>query len=46
MSNEQDYVDLGLNCADICVALDQGMGRKRLEDLSQSVREAVNQLTR
>ena len=46
MFNEQDYVDIRLNCADICVALDQGMGRKRLEVHGQSVREAVNQLTR
>ena len=40
MSNEQAYVELGLNCADICEALDQG-----LDDLNQSAREAVNRLT-
>jgi hypothetical protein len=45
MANEQDYVDLGLYCADICRALDRGMGGKRLEVLSQPVCEAINQLT-
>ena len=45
MSNEQEYIDLGLYCADICRSLDRGMGGKGLDDLNQSVREAVNQLT-
>ena len=45
MINEQDYVDLGLNCADICRALDRGTNGKRLDDLNRSVREAINQLT-
>ena len=45
MANELDYVELGLNCADICRALDRGMNGKRLNDLSQSVCEAINQLT-
>ena len=45
MANDQDYVDLGLACADICTALDRGMSGKRLSDLSRSVREAINQLT-
>lgn len=45
MSNEQEYIDLGLYCADICRSLDRGMGGGGPNDLSQSVREAVNQLT-
>jgi hypothetical protein len=45
MANEQDYVELGLSCADICRALDRGMNGKKLGDLSQSVCEAINQLT-
>ena len=45
MANELDYVDLGLSCADICRALDCGMNGKKLDDLSQSVCEAINQLT-
>ena len=45
MVNEQDYVDLGLSCADICKAHDRGMGEKKLDDLSKSVCDAINQLT-
>lgn len=45
MINKQDYVDLGMGCADICRALDRGVNGKKLGDLSQSVREAINQLT-
>ena len=45
MANELDYVELGLSCADICRALDRGMNGKRFGDLSQSVCDAINQLT-
>ena len=45
MVNENEYVELGLACADVCEALSRGMNGKRLEDLSQSVREAINKLT-
>ena len=45
MSNEQDYVDLGLSCAGICKALERGIGEKKLGDLSTSVCDAINQLT-
>jgi hypothetical protein len=45
MVNELDYVEIGLNCADICGALSRGMNGKKLDDLSQSVCEAINQLT-
>ena len=45
MANEQDYVDLGLGCADICRALERGMNGKRLDDLNQSVCDAIGQLT-
>ena len=45
MVNEQDYVELGLSCADICRALDRGMNGKKLDDLSKSVCDAINQLT-
>ena len=45
MANEQDYVDLGLSCADICKGLKRGMGETKFEDLSKSVRDAINQLT-
>ena len=45
MANEQDYVDLGLSCADICMALERGMDGRSLNDLSKSVCDAINQLT-
>ena len=45
MANKTDYVELGLACADVCKALDRGMDGKKLDDLSQSVRDAIGQLT-
>ena len=45
MVNEQDYIELGLSCADICGALERGMGEKELNDLNKSVCDAINQLT-
>jgi hypothetical protein len=43
--NEEEYVKLGIACADVCIALSRGMKGKRLEDLNQSVSEAIVQLT-
>jgi len=45
MVNELDCVELGLACADVCNALDRGMGGKRLDQLNRSVCEAIEQLT-
>ena len=45
MVNKRDYVELGLACADVCRALDRGMNGRRMGDLSQSVRDAIEQLT-
>ena len=45
MANELEYVELGLSCADICKSLDRGMNGRRLEEFSQSVCDAINQLT-
>ena len=45
MLNDLEYVELGLFCADICRALNRGLGGKKLDDLSQSVCDAINQLT-
>ena len=44
MANKSDYVELGLTCAKVCKALHLGMGGRELDDLSQSVREAIEQL--
>lgn len=45
MIDQHDYVELGLCCADVCRALDQGVSGRKLDDLSQSVYEAISQLT-
>ena len=45
MINEQEYVELGLSCGDICRALERGMNGKNMSDLSQSVCDAIAQLT-
>ena len=45
MANKAEYVELGLACADVCRALDRGMNGKKLDHLSQSVFEAITQLT-
>ena len=45
MTNEQDYVDLGLSCGDVCQALDRGLNERRLDELSKSVLGAIGKLT-
>ena len=45
IANKTDYVELGLACADVCKALQRGMNGRRPDDLSDSVREAITQLT-
>ena len=45
MINQVDYVELGLACAEVCTALDRGLNGKRLDELKNSVCEAINQLT-
>ena len=45
MANKQEYVDLGLSCADICGALGRGMDGRMLSDLDKSVCDAISQLT-
>ena len=46
MTNEADYVELGLACVDVCAALKRGLGEKSEDDLTDSVREAIQQLRR
>ena len=45
MSNEQDYVDLGLSCGDVCQALNRGLNGRRMDELNKSVLGAIGQLT-
>jgi len=42
--NRDDYVELGLVCADVCTVLDRGLNGKRSNGLSNPVRGAINQL--
>ncbi|KAF9791220.1 hypothetical protein BJ322DRAFT_436311 [Thelephora terrestris] len=43
-ANQQDYVELGQNCVEICCVLDRGTKGKEAEHLSQLVRDAINRL--
>ena len=45
MANKQEYVDLGSACANVCKVLDRGLNGRRLDELSKSVLEAIQQLT-
>ena len=45
MANERDFVELGISCANICQALQRGTNGKRLNNLSKSVRGAMEKLT-
>ena len=45
MANDLAYVELGLFCARVCRALDRGVSGRQGDGLSQSVLEAIDQLT-
>ena len=45
VANKQDYVDLGLACADVCKAIKVGLDGRRLDELSPSVVGAIEELT-
>jgi len=45
MINKPDYVELGLACAGVCRTLDRGVTGRGADELSQSVFEAIGQLT-
>ena len=45
MTNEEDCIELGLACADVCTTLSRGLNGKLLKDLNNSACEAINQLT-
>ena len=44
MINQEDYIELGLACIYVCTALDRRLDGKKLNDLDNSVREAIEQL--
>ena len=45
MINQADYVELGQVCANVCLALSRGLEEKSMNELSNSVCEAIKQLT-
>jgi hypothetical protein len=45
MADELEYVELGLECADNCRAIDRVVKGNTLDHLSQPVRDAMNQFT-
>jgi len=46
MVKKADYVELGITCAEVCEALDLGMGGRQADQLSRSVLGAIEKLTR
>jgi hypothetical protein len=45
MTNEEDCVEIGMACADVCTALSRGLNGKSLRDLNNSVCAAIERLT-
>ena len=45
MIDKVDCVELGLACADVCSALGRGMKGRQVDELNQSVLEAIEELT-
>ena len=45
MSNDQDYVELGQGCAEVCETLYQRLKGRRSDELNQSVFGAIGTLT-
>ena len=45
MADEQDYVELGLSCADVCQALERGLKVGRVNELCESMLGAIEKLT-
>ena len=43
--NEQDYVELGLSCADVCQALERGLEGGQTSELSRPMLAAIEKLT-
>ena len=46
MANDQDYVDLGRACGDVCNGLHRGLRGRRLDQLNQPVFDAIGDLTK
>jgi hypothetical protein len=46
MKNKDDFIDVGVYCAQICSAIERGTHGKTEENLSPSFVEAIKELTR
>ena len=45
MANDQDYIDLGRACGDVCQVLYRRLKGKQLDALNQSILDAIGELT-
>jgi hypothetical protein len=45
MANDQDYVEFGQACGDVCQVLYRRLKGRRLDELNQSVLDAIGDLT-
>ena len=45
MGDKQDFLDLGLLCADICKTLERELEGKRSDELNWSVHETIETFT-
>jgi hypothetical protein len=44
MANDQDYVDLGRACGDVCQVLYRNLKGRQVDQLNQSVLDAIGEL--
>jgi hypothetical protein len=45
MANDQDYIDLGRACGDVCQVLHRRLNGRRLDGLTQAVLDGIGDLT-
>jgi hypothetical protein len=45
MANDQDYVDLGRACGDVCQVLYRRLKGRQFDGLNQSILDAIGDLT-
>ena len=45
MAKKQDFVELGMSCADVCQALERGLDGRQLDELGKSVLGAIERIT-
>ena len=46
MANDQDYVDLGQTCGNVCQVLYRRLEGRQLDDLDRHILDAIRDLTR